>query len=356
LKWLKHGWPMQGNYPKFATFKVKTIMESVGNICIVGGGTWGTALAKIVLMNQKHINWYIRRTEQIEKFYDLGHNPDYLTNVKFNLAQITFYSNLERAIKESDTIILAIPSPFMKQYFRKIWNSVFRGKFIVSAIKGIIPNENMVVSEYFAYNFKVPLENIGVLSGPCHAEEIALERMSFLTSACKDIQKATVLADAIRSRILHTAVSEDVTGIELASVLKNIYAIAAGVCQGLLYGDNFQAVLMANCAKEMERFLREVVPLDRNICEQHYLGDMLATGYSQFSRNRTLGTMIGKGYSVKTAQLEMEMIAEGYYGAKCIVEMNRRFKIHIPIVNTVYQILYEKTSPKAEIEKLIDFF
>ena len=332
-------------------------MDSVGNVCIVGGGTWGTALAKIVLMNQKHINWYIRRTEQIENFYKLGHNPDYLTNIKFNLAQITFYSNLERAIKDSDTIILAIPSPFVKQYFKKIWNSTFRGKYIVSAIKGIIPNENMVVSEYFAYNYKVPLENIGVLSGPCHAEEIALERLSFLTSACKDMQKARVLAETIKSRFLHTSVSEDVTGIELASVLKNIYAIAAGVCQGLLYGDNFQAVLMANCANEMEHFLNEVVPIEnRNICEQHYLGDMLATCYSQFSRNRTLGTMIGKGYSVKTAQLEMEMIAEGYYGAKCIVEMNQRFKIQIPIINTVYRILYEKTSPKAEIEKLIEFF
>ncbi|MDD2299571.1 MAG: NAD(P)-binding domain-containing protein [Fermentimonas sp.] len=331
-------------------------MDSIGKICILGGGTWGTALAKMVLMNQKHINWFIRRDDQIEGFYKLGHNPGYLTNVKFNLAQITFYSNIERAIKDSDTVIIAIPSPYVKQYFRRIWNSTFRGKFMVSALKGIIPNDNMVMSEYLADNFKIPSENIGVLSGPCHAEEVALERLSFLTAASSDIEKATLLADSISSRILKTRTSNDVVGIELAAVLKNIYAIASGICQGLLYGDNFQAVLMSNCAKEMSVFLDSVVPIERNITDQHYLGDMLVTSYSQFSRNRTLGTMIGKGYSVKTAQLEMEMIAEGYYGAKCIHEMNNRFKVNIPIIETVYKILYERLEPKAAIKNLIDYF
>ena len=330
--------------------------DSIGKICILGGGTWGTALAKIVLMNQKHMNWFIRRDDQIEGFYKLGHNPNYLTNVKFNLAQITFYSNIEKAIKESDTIIIAIPSPFVKQYFRRIWNSTFRDKFMVSALKGIIPNDNMVMSEFLASNFKIPAENIGVISGPCHAEEVALERLSFLTVASKDEAKAALLAEAITSRLLKARVSNDVVGIELAAVLKNIYAIAAGICQGLLYGDNFQAVLMSNWAGEMARFLNGVVPIERNITEQHYLGDMLVTGYSQFSRNRTLGAMIGKGYSVKTAQLEMEMIAEGYYGAKCIYEMNSRFKIDMPIAQTVYQILYEKLSPQAAINKLISVF
>jgi len=331
-------------------------MDSIGKICILGGGTWGTALAKMVLMNQKQINWFIRRDDQIEGFYKLGHNPNYLSNVKFNLAQITFYSNIEKAIKDSDTVIIAIPSPYVKQYFRRVWNSTFRGKFIVSALKGIIPNDNMVMSEFLADNFKIPLENIGVLSGPCHAEEVALERLSFLTVSSKDEVKAKLLAEAISSRILKTRVSNDVVGVELASVLKNIYAIAAGICQGLLYGDNFQAVLMSNCADEMARFLNGVIPIERNITEQQYLGDMLVTGYSQFSRNRTLGTMIGKGYSVRTAQLEMEMIAEGYYGAKCIHELNARFKVDIPIARTVYQILYEKLQPQAAIRKLIDYF
>ena len=331
-------------------------MDSIGKICILGAGTWGTALAKMVLMNQKHINWYMRRDEQIDGFFKFGHNPNYLTNIKFNLSQITFYSNIERAIKESDTVIIAVPSPYVKQYFRRIWNSTFRGKFMVSALKGIIPNDNMVMSEYLADNFKIPFENIGVLSGPCHAEEVALERLSFLTAASSDQEKAVQLTKAISSRILKTKVSNDVVGIELSSVLKNIYAIAAGICQGLLYGDNFQAVLMSNCANEMSVFLANVAPMDRNITEQHYLGDMLVTSYSQFSRNRTLGTMIGKGYSVKTAQLEMEMIAEGYYGAKCIHKLNDRFKVDIPIVDTVYKILYEKMDPKFAVKRLIDCF
>ena len=331
-------------------------MDLIGKICILGGGTWGTALAKMVLMNQKHINWFMRRDDQIEGFYKLGHNPSYLTNIKFNLSQITFYSNFERAIKDSDTIIIAIPSPYVKQYFRRIWNSTFRGKCMVSALKGIIPSENMVMSEYLADNFKIPFENIGVISGPCHAEEVALERLSFLTVASKDQEKATQLADAITSRILKTKTSNDVVGIELAAVLKNIYAIAAGICQGLQYGDNFQAVLMSNCAKEMSKFLNTIVPMERQITEQHYLGDMLVTGYSQFSRNRTLGTMIGKGYSVKTAQLEMEMIAEGYYGAKCIQELNSRLKVEIPIVDTIYKILYDKLEPRMAIKNLINYF
>ncbi len=331
-------------------------MDTTGKICILGGGTWGTALAKIVLMNQKHINWFMRRDEQIEGFYKLGHNPNYLTNVKFNLAQITFYSNIEKAIKDSDTIIIAVPSPYIKQYFRRIWNSTFRGKFMVSALKGIIPNDNMVMSEYLADNFKIPLENIGVISGPCHAEEVALERLSFLTVASKDEEKAENLAKAITSRLLKTNISNDVVGIELAAVLKNIYAVAAGICQGLLYGDNFQAVLMSNSAKEMSRFLDKVAPIERNITDQHYLGDMLVTGYSQFSRNRTLGAMIGKGYSVKSAQLEMEMIAEGYYGAKCIYELNSHFNVEIPIAETVYKILHERLRPQVAIKKLIEFF
>ena len=331
-------------------------MDSLGKICVIGGGTWGTAIAKMVLMNQKHINWFMRSDDQIEGFYKLGHNPTYLSNVKFNLAQITFYSNIERAIKESDTVIIAVPSPYVKQYFRRIWNSTFKGKFMVSALKGIIPNDNMVMSEYLADNFKIPLEDIGVLSGPCHAEEVALERLSFLTVASKDLDKASLLAEAISSRILKTKVSNDVVGIELSAVLKNIYAIAAGIYQGLLYGDNFQAVLMSNCSNEMAHFLDSVVPMERNITEQHYLGDMLVTSYSQFSRNRTLGTMIGKGYSVKTAQLEMEMIAEGYYGAKCIYELNDRFKVDIPIVDTVYKILHEKMNPKVAVKRLIDYF
>ena len=330
--------------------------DSIGKVCILGGGTWGTALAKIVLMNQKHINWFIRRDDQIEGFHKLRHNPNYLTNVSFNLDQITFYSSIEKAIKASDTVIIAIPSPYVKQYFRRVRNATFRDKFMVSALKGIIPSYNMVMSEFLSSTYAIPAENIGVISGPCHAEEVALERLSFLTVASSDLNKATQLSEVITSRFLKAHVSNDVVGIELAAVLKNIYAIAAGICHGLKYGDNFQAVLMSNCVQEMERFLRCVVPLERTITDQHYLGDMLVTGYSQFSRNRTLGSMIGKGYSVKTAQLEMEMIAEGYYGAKCIDELNSRFQIDMPVARMVYQVLYEKLPPQNAISNLIEYF
>lgn len=331
-------------------------MSSLGKVCILGGGTWGTALAKIFLMTQKHINWYIRNAKDVDEFYRVGHNPKYLTNVKFNLAEISFYSNIERAVKDSDTIILALPSPYLKSYLRKLRSSAFRDKFVVSALKGIVPSDNVVVSEYLTKNFRLGSENIGVISGPCHAEEVALERLSFLTVACNDNEKAKLLAAGITSRILHASVSDDVVGIELAAVMKNIYAIAAGICSGLLYGDNFQAVLMTQCAKEMKRFLDAVVPLQRDICELHYLGDMLVTSYSQFSRNRTLGTMIGKGYSIKTAQLEMEMITEGYYGAKCIQEINQRYNIYMPIADAIYNILYNKAMPKIEIKNLIETF
>ncbi len=331
-------------------------MNSLGKICILGGGTWGTALAKIVLMNHKHINWFMRRDDQIDGFYKYGRNPNYLTNVKFNLAQISFSSNIEKAIKESDTIIIALPSPYIKQYFRRVSSKSLKDKFIVSALKGLVPGDNTVISNYFNKNFNVPIENLGVISGPCHAEEVALEKMSFLTIACKDIEKAKMLSESLNSRILKTSVSQDVVGTELAAVLKNIYAIVSGICSGQNYGDNFQAVLMTNCAKEMDRFLQKAAPLERNICEQHYLGDMLVTGYSQFSRNRTFGTMIGKGYSVKSAQLEMEMIAEGYFGAKCIYEINQRLKVDTPIIDMAYEVLYEKLNPSLAVRKLIDVF
>ena len=330
-------------------------MNLPGKIAIIGSGTWATALAKIVMMKNDHLNWFIRKNEVIDDFYKLGHNPSYLSNVKFNLAKITFSSNIERIVKDSDTIIIAVPSPYLKQHMKKLKSSAFKDKFVLSAVKGIIPFDNMVVSEYISYNYKLPMEDIGIISGPCHAEEVALERLSFLTVACKDIDKAEILSEAISSRFLKSATSTDVIGIELSAVLKNIYAVVSGVCLGLQYGDNFQAVLMTACAKEMERFIQGILPLERNILEPHYLGDMLVTGYSQFSRNRTLGTMIGKGYSVRTAQLEMAMVTEGYYATKCIKEMNERFKIEIPIVDVAYDILYNNVSPRIGVKKLIEY-
>lgn len=326
-------------------------MDFPGKIAILGGGTWATALAKIMLAHEKHINWYMRRPEQIEDFIKVGHNPSYLSNVEFNLDRITFYSDITEAVNSSDTLILAVPSPFLKAHMEKLKTDI-SGKFIISAIKGIIPPENLLVTDYLTEFYNVPPDNIAIVAGPCHAEEIALERLTYPTIACTDIDKAQRIADIFTNRFVKASVSSDVAGIELAAVLKNVYAIAAGICHGLKYGDNFQAVLVSNAIMEMERFTAAVSPVERRIYESAYLGDLLVTAYSSFSRNRTFGSMIGKGYSVKAAQIEMEMIAEGYYGTKCIMEMNETYKVDIPIAETVYRVLYEKIPARMEIKRL----
>ncbi|HIY87628.1 MAG TPA: NAD(P)H-dependent glycerol-3-phosphate dehydrogenase [Candidatus Bacteroides pullicola] len=330
-------------------------MKLPGKIAVMGGGSWATAIAKIVLSKTESINWYMRRDDRIADFKRLGHNPAYLTSVKFDVRRINFSSNINDIVKESDTLIFVTPSPYLKSHLKKLKTKI-KDKFIISAIKGIVPDENLIVSEYFTEEYNVPSENIAVIAGPCHAEEVALERLSYLTFACPDTNKAKAIADRFASSYIKTSVSNDVVGIEYGSVLKNVYAIAAGICNGLKYGDNFQAVLMSNAVQEMNRFLTTVHPLDRNVYDSAYLGDLLVTGYSNFSRNRTFGTMIGKGYSVKSAQIEMEMIAEGYYGTKCIKEINKHYHVNMPIVDAVYNILYERISPSIEIKLLTDSF
>ncbi len=330
-------------------------MKLPGKIAIMGGGSWATALAKIVLSTQDSINWYMRRPEQIEDFEQLGHNPSYLTSVKFDTSRITFYSDINKAIMESDTLIFATPSPFLKQHLQKVTTSL-EDKFVISAIKGLVPDENMLVTDYFTEYYQVPVDHIAVIGGPCHAEEIALERLSYITLACPDIEKVRVLSHVFRNQYLKNSCCKDVIGIEYAAVLKNVYAIVAGICHGMKYGDNFQAVFIANAIEEMRNFVDNVHGLERDITDSVYLGDLLVTAYSRFSRNRTFGTMIGKGYSVKTAQLEMEMIAEGYYGTKCMHEINERYKVNMPILNALYDILYDKKSPTTVIRQLTETF
>lgn len=326
-------------------------MNFPGKIAILGGGTWATALAKIMLKQEQHINWYMRRPDQIEDFKKTGHNPSYLSNVEFNLDRITFYSDITEVVKNSDTLILAVPSPFLKSHLDKLQVGI-SDKFIISAIKGIIHPENMLVTDYIAKTYSVPTENIAIVGGPCHAEEIALERLTYPTIACCNDERAKILASKFSSRFVKASTSNDVDGIELAAVLKNVYAIAAGICHGLKYGDNFQAVLVSNAIAEMERFVGVVFPVNRQILHSAYLGDLLVTSYSTFSRNRTFGSMIGRGYSVKAAQMEMEMVAEGYYGTKCIIEMNKKYNANIPIVESVYRILYKGTTARNEIKAL----
>ena len=330
-------------------------MYDCGKIAIIGGGSWATAIAKIVVQHTHHIGWYMRRDDQITDFRRMGHNPAYLTSVHFNVDEIQFESDINRIAQAYDTLVFVTPSPYLKNHLKKLKTRI-KDKFIVTAIMGIVPDENLICSEYFHQVFDVPHENLACLGGPSHAEEVALERLSYLTVGCSDIEKARAFANVLTSEFIKTKTSDDVIGIEYSSVLKNVYAIAAGICSGLKYGDNFQAVLMANAVQEMNRFLTAVHPIERNAYDSVYLGDLLVTGYSNFSRNRTFGTMIGKGYSVKSAQIEMEMIAEGYFGTKCMKEINRHWHVNMPILDAVYNILYERISPQIEIKLLTDSF
>ena len=330
-------------------------MFDCGKIAIIGGGSWATAIAKIVVGHTHHIGWYMRRDDRIEDFRRLGHNPGYLVSVRFNTDEIEFSSDINEICRAYDTLIFVTPSPYLKNHLKKL-KTRLHDKFIITAIKGIVPDENVVCSEYFHRMFDVPYDNLACIAGPSHAEEVALERLSYLTVACSDLVKAKAFADVLKSDYIKTKTSDDVVGIEYSSVLKNVYAIAAGICSGLKFGDNFQAVLMSNAIQEMSRFLKTVRPIDRDVDDSAYLGDLLVTGYSNFSRNRVFGTMIGKGYSVKSAQIEMEMIAGGYFGTKCMKEINRHFHVNMPILDAVYNILYERISPQVEIKLLTDSF
>ena len=330
-------------------------MNLPGKIAIIGGGTWATAIAKLILNNTDSINWYMRRKDRIDDFKRLGHNPAYLSSVKFDISRIHFSNNLNMTIRNSDMLIFVTPSPYLKQHLKKLKTPLYN-KFIVSAIKGIVPDENMIVTDYLKKIYNVPAENLAVIGGPCHAEEVALERLSYLTIGCANTERAKIVANMLNGNFLKTSISQDVEGIEYGSVLKNVYAIAAGICYGLKYGDNFQAVLISNAIQELNRFVNAVNPIDRNICESVYLGDLLVTAYSRFSRNHTFGTMIGKGYSVKTAQIEMEMVAEGYYGTKCFKEVNEKYNVEMPILDAVYNILYNKKSSFTEIRQLTETF
>lgn len=330
-------------------------LRTCGRIVVIGSGSWATAIVKIALESVDRVGWYLHRADRVEDFKRLGHNPAYLTSVQFDTARIAFFTDINEAVRHADTLIFVTPSPYIKSYLARLKERISE-KFVVTAIKGIVPDENLVCSEYFRQIYNVPDENLAVLAGPSHAEEVALGRLTYLTVGSTNAAKARALAQTLASDYIKTKTSNDVIGIEYASVLKNVYAIASGICGGLQYGDNFQAVLMANAVQETDRFLQTVYPIKRNITDSVYLGDLLVTSYSNFSRNRVFGTMIGKGYSVKSAQIEMEMIAEGFYGTRCMTEINRHFHVNMPILDAVYNILYQRIAPAVEIKLLTDSF
>ena len=327
-----------------------------GKIAVMGGGSWATALAKLLLADNKEIYWYMRRPDRIADFKALGRNPVYVSDVKFDIDRIYFSSDINEICTIADTLLLAMPSPYIKEHLKKIIVDI-SGKNLVTAVKGIVPDDNLIVTEYMHKVYGTNLENSIVIGGPCHAEEVALERLSYLTIGCNNIEMASTFADHIKGRNLRTILSTDVTGIEYAAVLKNVYAIAAGVVHGMKNGDNFLANLVSNSIREMRKFVDVVAPHDkRDICDSVYLGDLLVTSYSRFSRNHNFGSMIGKGYSVKAAMMEMEMVAEGYYGTKCIHDINERYGVDMPILNNMFDILYNRLPARVGIERIADSF
>jgi glycerol-3-phosphate dehydrogenase (NAD(P)+) len=322
---------------------------------VFGAGSWATAIVKMLCENLDEVGWYMRSVYTKEHLLKEQHNPSYLSSVEFNTNQLKLSNDMNVIAEWADILVFVIPSAFIHTELKKLTVDI-SNKTIVSAVKGIMPETGKLVGEQFHDEYNIPFENIAVIAGPCHAEEVALERLSYLTISCTDAVKAQTIADALSSDYIKTKISDDVIGTEYAVMLKNIYAIAAGMAHGLGYGDNFQSVLMSNAIREMKRFIKKMHKMKRNINNSAYLGDLLVTGYSTFSRNRMFGNMIGKGYTVKSAQMEMNMVAEGYYATKSAHELNNKNKkkTQLPIINAVYEILYENKDPKKVFKKLTD--
>ena len=322
------------------------------DVTLVGSGSWATAMAMVLTSNGHPISWYIDRPEIYRHVRRYGKNPYYLPAVELDPQLINPSDDIHEAAESAGVIILVTPAAYLKAALEDMTEDELRGKTICSGIKGIIPGDNCVTGEYLIRKYHVPDESIVIITGPSHAEEVSTEKLTYLTFASRNGERAEAVASLFSNRWIRTLVSEDFIGVEYAAVMKNIYAIAAGMASGLAYGDNFLAVLLANAAGEMSRFVDAVSPIRREITESPYLGDLLVTGYSQFSRNRTLGFMIGEGYSVKNALLEMNQVAEGYFASSCIHEVNKKIEADIPIAETVFRVLYTNANPVQELKSL----
>jgi glycerol-3-phosphate dehydrogenase (NAD(P)+) len=321
---------------------------------MIGNGSWATALTKLLQNHEDLLYWFVRDESMIAYIQRYRHNSQFLRSATLDPARLEMSADINVVVAPADVVVICIPSAFLLGELNKL-TVPMKNKFIVSAVKGIIPEGNLTVAEYFNQKHGVPFDNIGVLSGPSHAEEIAIERLTYLTFACKRKENAERLASHFSCSYVKTRISNDIYGMEYAAILKNIYAIATGICHALGYGDNFLAVLVTNALRELKRFLNGTHQSNsRRTTQSTYLGDLLVTCYSQYSRNRTFGAMIGKGYSVTSAQAEMNMIAEGYYASRCLFEINKKHQIAMPVANAVYRILYENASPTAEIQALTD--
>ena len=318
---------------------------------VLGGGSWGTAIVKMLCENNTIVNWYVRKEEDALFIKNKGRNAKYLRSVVFDKSKINPSASIRETVNKSDIVILAIPSPFLDTELKKI-KDLIKNKVLFSALKGVIPESHLIVSEHLNEFYNISFSKIGIITGPCHAEEVALEKLSYLTVACKNELKGKEMANALKSDYINVKVSKDTMGVEYAAMLKNIYAIVAGICHGLGYGDNFQSVLISNCVQEMKKFVYKIYKTNRDINDSEYLGDLLVTCYSSFSRNRTLGNMIGKGYTLKAAISEMSMISEGFYATKNAYELIGNNTNEFNIIYSAYQILYKNSNPKTIIKKL----
>ena len=330
-------------------------MKSNSKYAVIGSGSWATAIVKILSDNLDTVSWYIRNEDNLNYILKNNHNPNYLSSVEFDVSKLKLSNDINEMATYADYLIFVIPSAFLYDELKKLTASL-KGKIIFSAIKGIVPETSLIVGDHFYKNLNIPFKNIGVITGPRHAEEVALERLSYLTIACADDKKAQIVADHLSCDYIKCKISEDIIGTEYAAMLKNIYAIAAGIAHGLGYGDNFQSVLMSNAIREMKKYVKKIYKMKRDINGSAYLGDLLVTGYSTFSRNRMFGNMIGKGYTVKSAQMEMSMIAEGYYATKSayLLNQDKEKNAKTPIINAVYSILYEGKNAKNVFKALTD--
>lgn len=328
----------------------KTLQDSV-SVGVVGSGSFATAIVKMLMENSKIVHWCVRN-EFVKGAIELrGHNPNYLTAVHFDVDKLKITTDINELVSACNVIVLATPSIYLSESLDKM-NCDYSGKIFVSAIKGIVPKVNDVVAHYLRDEFKIGFKNQAVIAGPCHAEEVAMERLSYLTVAVAEEQTAVILKNLLQSHFINVHCSRDILGNEYSAILKNIYAIGAGIASGLGYGDNFTAVFVSNAIREMEVFLEGIYEAPRDVNESAYLGDLLVTAYSLFSRNRSLGNLIGKGYTVKSAIQSMNMIAEGYYAAHSIYETSKEKNLETPIIDAIYKILYEEKNAEKQIRKL----
>jgi len=326
-------------------------MNNQPKVAVLGGGSWATAIVKMLCENLETVGWYMRSIYATEHIKLNKHNPNYLSSAELHPNQLILSNNINKTVENFDILVFAIPSAFLTSELKKLTISL-SNKVIFSAIKGIVPESGLIVGEHFFKKYNIPYKNIGVITGPCHAEEVAMERLSYLTIACQDQDQAKKVGECLKSRYIQVKMSDDIIGTEYAAMLKNIFSIAAGISHGLGYGDNFQSVLMSNSIREMDRFIKKIHQMKRNINNSAYLGDLLVTGYSTFSRNRMFGNMIGKGYTVKSAMLEMSMVAEGFYATKSAKKIKEENGAITPIIDAVYSVLYKGEDAKRVFEEL----